>query len=227
MVIAFCRRRWIFETFDLREGPLIVSTLTSGPCSVFITNLKPLRRSLRTSNRRINISPSQLWMWGCWIIQPGSQSSITLLGVELRSSGPTHFYGFLCCHFFEGLSDVLTAFMAVEHSEKSQDTFIPHHLVTMAHLCLNQHKSKNNLKFWVLYLKHFNFFFFCYLSEPWDDSDTAPKGLIEKTWGNDTEWGPITCVNNFHEANFITGFPHQWTIALACRITGANCKMLR
>lgn len=57
MVIAFCRRRWIFETFDLREGPLIVSTLTSGPCSVFITNLKPLRRSLRTSNRRVNISP--------------------------------------------------------------------------------------------------------------------------------------------------------------------------
>lgn len=48
MVIIFCRRR---EIFDLREGPLIVSMLTSVPCSVFMKKLKPLGRNLRMSIR--------------------------------------------------------------------------------------------------------------------------------------------------------------------------------
>lgn len=141
-----------------------------------MTNLKPLGRNLRMSNRRVNISPFS----AVDVRELNHSARLSEFNNIVRSrTGSTHFYGFLCCHFFEGLSDVLTAFIAVEHSEKSQDTFIPHHLITVAHLCLNQYKSKNNLKFWVLYLKHFNIFF-CHLSEPWDDSDSAPQGLIEK-----------------------------------------------
>lgn len=221
MVIIFCRRR---EIFDLREGPLIVSMLTSVPCSVFMKKLKPLGRNLRMSNRISSFSAVD-------VRELNHLARLSELNNFVRSRTEIFwFYSFLwisMLSFFEGLSDVLTALIAVERSEKSQDIFIPHHLITVAHLCLNQYKSKNNPKFWVLYLKHFNIYIFFNLSEPWDDSDSAPKGLMEKTWGNDTEWGPITCVNNFHEANLITVFPHQWTVALVCKVTGTNCKMLR
>jgi len=72
-----------------------------------VTKTKALGRNLSVSYRRVSISPSQLREVGMsrsWVTWPGSQRSIALLGIEMRSPGSTHFYGFLCCLFRRGLT---------------------------------------------------------------------------------------------------------------------------